>query len=59
MVYVIVSFIIIIISGFAHFFPQYYVSELVLSFLPYGILICFIGLVTSLIFARKHLRARR
>jgi branched-subunit amino acid transport protein len=59
MSYIIASFAVIIISGFAHFFPQYYVSELVVSFLPYIIFLLLTGLILSLVFVRKHLRARR
>lgn len=57
--YVISSFVIILITWFAHFFPRYYLSELVLSFSPYRIIILFIGLFFSLIFVRKYTKARK
>lgn len=59
MPYVIISFVVFVFSGFVYFFPKFYVSELGLSFLPYGIIILFVGLVLSLIYTKKYLRAKK
>lgn len=56
---VILSFAVIVFSGFIYFFPDYYVSELAVSFLPYRIVLLFVGLLLSLISVRKYLRAKR
>jgi len=58
MLYVLISACLIVFSGFAHFFPRYYVSELFLSFSPYWIGIFFCWLVLSLIFLRRYMRRK-
>ena len=57
--YVISSFVLIVVSGFAHFFPRYYISELLLSFSPYIIALLFVGLFFSIITVRKYLQAKK
>lgn len=57
--YVVSSFVIVLVSWFAHFFPRYYLSELALSFLPYWLVLLFCGLVFSLFLVRKYLQAKR
>jgi endonuclease/exonuclease/phosphatase (EEP) superfamily protein YafD len=57
--YVISSFVIILVSGFAHFFPRYYLSELALSFSPYWIVLLLLWLILSIIYVRKYLQAKK
>ena len=58
MIYVICSAVLIILSGFVHFFPREYISELFLSFLPYWIALSFCGLALSSVFLRRHMSAK-
>lgn len=57
--YVISSFVVILLSWFAYFFPRYYISELMLSFLPYIIALLFVGLALSWVYTRRVIRAKK